>query len=133
MGVGRVGQPEAVDPAVAEPRGLLTGQVRHLVVLLARQVPDEPRDVVRLGVRTPQQLVDGEAVDHLRHALADAAEAVEQQVAQGAGRHVVHQPSMHLGPLRRSEPGALRAGSAARNPLLRGPAGTKRTFRSRCI
>ena len=91
--VGRVGQPEAVDPAVTEPRGLLAGQVRHLVVLLAGQVPDEPGDVVRVGVRPPQQLVDGEPVDDLRHPVADAAEAVEQEVPRGVRRHVVHHPA----------------------------------------
>ena len=79
-------------------------------------------------VGAPEQLVDGEPVDDLRHPLADAVEAVEQEVARGVRRHVVHQPSMHL-TARRSEP---HPGRPRADPCCTA-SGTNRIFRRRRI
>jgi hypothetical protein len=78
---GRCGQrqPEPLVPPARGPDLLGVGDAGDVIVLHAGEVPDEPRDGVRV-VDAGAELLRGQPLDDVVHVLANAAEGVGQQV-----------------------------------------------------
>src|SRR6266545_4796024 len=83
-GVQRVQrQAEPLDPVLRGPDLLDPRGVGDVVVLDARQVPDQPGDRVGPAVDPQRQLLRRQALDHVVDDLTDPAERVDEQIGAG--------------------------------------------------
>lgn len=71
-------QREPVAPPIGGPYLLGTGHSSYMVVLHARQMPDQPGDRVGLGVGTERQSMLRDVVEGVVHDTLDAFESVHQ-------------------------------------------------------
>src|SRR5699024_3361711 len=81
-GVRAEGQLEPLVPPCRGPHLIRSGQIRHVAVLHAAQVPHQPSDRIRLRIGPPHGHRCGQVVAEVSDMLADPFEVVGDHTAQ---------------------------------------------------